>query len=120
MPPHRYHSDGRSVDIGLFVDGRQPMGGFVPVSPRALDLERQWTLIEGFLVTGMVEHVLIDQAHVDALVDWLRETGRLSEDEIARTFPSADAPNLWARQGIVRAANRHRDHMHVRFRCESE
>jgi hypothetical protein len=118
LPPHRYHSDGRSVDLGLFVNGRQPPNGFVEVAPADLDVERQWALIEAFLATGRVEHILIDQAHVNRLVSWLRETGRLSEAEIARVFPPPDADRLWAMTGIVRSAARHRDHMHVRLRCE--
>jgi hypothetical protein len=119
LPPHRFHGDGRSADLGLFTTGgRQPPVGFLPVDPADLDVERQWALIEAFLVTGRVEHVLLDQKLVDRLEGWLRETGRLSEGEIARIFPSADAPRLWELRGIVRAAVRHKDHMHVRFVCE--
>jgi murein endopeptidase len=118
LPPHRYHSDGRSVDLGLFVDGRQPRGAFVDTLPSRLDVERQWALIEAFLATGRIEHVLLDRSLIDRLVGWLRDTGRLSEAEIARIFPAADADRLWAMTGIVRAAARHRDHMHVRLRCE--
>ena len=118
LAPHRYHYDGRSADLGLFVAGRQPQHGFMPISPAELDVERQWVLIEAFLATGRVEHILLDQSHVDRLVGWLRETGRLSEAEIARVFPPADTDRLWARTGIVRTAARHRDHMHVRLRCQ--
>jgi murein endopeptidase len=118
LPPHRYHSDGRSADLGLFVDGHQPQNGFVQVAPAELDVERQWTLISAFLATGRIEHILLDQSHVDRLVAWLRETDRLSAAEIARIFPRPDADRLWAMTGIVRTAARHRDHMHVRLRCE--
>jgi murein endopeptidase len=117
FPPHRYHSDGRSADLGLFIDGRQPRNGFVDTLPSQLDVERQWVLIEAFLSTGRVEHILLDQALIDRLVGWLRATERLSEAELARIFPAADADRLWARTGIVRSAARHRDHMHVRLRC---
>lgn len=119
LPPHRYHADGRSADVGLFAaGGRQPRAGFEPVWGAQLDLERTWALIEALLETGRVEHILLDQAHIRRLVEWLRSEERLSEAEIAAVFPPLDTPRLWALDGIVRHAPRHVDHLHVRLRCE--
>ncbi len=102
LPPHRYHHDGRSADVGLFRDGgKQPVAGFEPLWSSELDLQRTWTLIHGLLETGRVEHILLDQGHIDTLKRWLLDEGR-----------------LWAYEGIVRHAPRHRDHLHVRMRCE--
>ncbi|MEQ1502130.1 MAG: hypothetical protein ABMB14_07855 [Myxococcota bacterium] len=119
LPPHIFHSDGRSADIGLYgTDGDQPLGAFVELAPDQLDLLKTWTLIDAFLGTGAVEHILLDQSLIDALHDWLIAEGRLSDAEAAQIFPPSSTPRLWEMSGILRAASGHRDHFHVRFRCE--
>ncbi|MEQ1569178.1 MAG: penicillin-insensitive murein endopeptidase [Myxococcota bacterium] len=117
LPPHRTHDDGRSVDVGLyFADGEQPLTGFVPADPDTLDAARTWTLIDGFLSTGRVRHILLDQDLT--LRDYLLDDDLLTVDEVERIFPSGPASRRFAAHGIVRPAPNHRDHLHVRFRCE--
>ena len=71
LPPHRSHNDGRSADIGLFVnDGEQPERGFTTSVGQPLDVARTWTLIDALLDTGEIEHILLDQRHVKQLVDY--------------------------------------------------
>jgi hypothetical protein len=119
LPPHITHSDGRSADIGLYADGGgQPRVAFHELTPLELDFELTWTIIDTFLSTGQVEHILLDQTLIDALRDWLTDTGRLEAQETARIFPPEGTQRLWAMTGILRPAANHRDHMHVRFRCE--
>lgn len=119
LPPHRFHFDGRSADIGLYtVGGRQPWGMFFEVEPYLLDFEKTWTLIDTFLATGQVEHILLDQVLIDALKAWLLDTDRVEPKEAARIFPPDDTERLWAMHGILRPAPNHKDHMHVRFRCK--
>jgi hypothetical protein len=120
LPPHKTHGDGRSADIGLFgwsgtVDGLH--GGFPKLRPDELDVERTWAVIEALLATGQVEHILLDQGHIDRIVTWLRETGRKSPAELARTFPPLDSPRLWSMTSIVRHAEDHAEHLHVRVLC---
>lgn len=120
LPPHRTHGDGRSADIGLFgwagtVEDLH--GGFPRLAPAQLDVERTWAVIEALLATNEVEHILLDQGHIDRITTWLAETGRKTPDEIARIFPSLDTPGLWARTGIVRHAADHAEHLHVRVVC---
>lgn len=120
LPPHRYHSDGRSVDVGLFAnDGEQPQyGAFGALDPWDLDVEKTWTLMDGFLVTGQVEHILLDAKLIAAIRAWLLSHDRLTVEQAAQIFPPSDTPRLWAMTGIVRAAQNHADHFHVRFRCQ--
>lgn len=119
LPPHRTHDDGRSVDIGMYtVGGEQPLTGFVALDPDELDFAKTWTLIDGFLATGRVQHILLDAELIEALKSWLRDEQLLTEDEIARIFPSGPASRSFPSHGIVRPAPNHRDHLHVRFRCE--
>ncbi len=116
---HRQHRAGRDADIGLYRLGqKQPVHGFERVWPSQLDVEATWTLIEALLSSGRVEAILLDQRHIDRIVDWLRAEERLSEDAIATTFPPPRTPRLWERTGIVRSARNHTDHLHVRVRCE--
>lgn len=119
FPPHKMHDAGRSADLGLFNgDGEQPPpGGFLPVSPESLDLPRTWTLLESLLATGRVRFLLLDQAHIERLVAWVRAEGWLDEEGIARIFPDPSTPGLWAFEGIIRHAPDHRDHVHVELNC---
>jgi hypothetical protein len=120
LPPHRTHDDGRSADIGLFGwSGRVEdlHGGFPRLAPSQLDVERTWAVMDALLATGEVEHILLDQAHIDRIRGWLLETGRKTPDELARIFPDRDGMFSWSMTGIVRHAPNHADHLHVRVRC---
>lgn len=120
LPPHRWHHDGRSADLGLFrVGGDQPAHGFERLWPSQLDVPRTWTLIEALLETGTVEHILLDQGHIDRLKAYVRDEGLMSEARIAGTFPPARGRDLWRQRGIVRHAPRHGDHLHLRVVCSA-
>lgn len=119
LPPHRWHHDGRSADIGLFAhDGVQPVHGFEPVWSKHLDVEKTWAFVDALLDTGDIEHILLDQAHVNQLKRYVRDHDLMSAEDIAATFPPVNTPRIWAMHGIVRHAPRHGDHMHVRVLCD--
>jgi len=120
LPPHRWHHDGRSADVGLFrIGGRQPRVGFERVWPSQLDVERTWTLIEAMLSTGHVEHILLDQGLVRRLKAYVRAEELMTPEEIEATFPPKGTPNMWRMKGIIRHAAHHGDHMHVRVLCDA-
>lgn len=115
LPPHRWHFDGRSADIGLFgdIDPVYAWGAGFPLMPtRRLDLPMTWALVESLLETGAVEHILLGQRHIDALRTWVVETGRRTADEAAEIFPEQGFLG-----GVVRSAPHHDDHLHVRVGC---
>lgn len=119
LPPHRWHHDGRSADIGLYAhDGVQPIHGFEPVWSKHLDVEKTWALVDALLDTGNIEHILLDQAHIGQLKRYVTEQELMTPEEMARTFPPVNTPRIWALHGIVRHAPRHGDHMHVRVLCD--
>jgi hypothetical protein len=119
LPPHRWHHDGRSADIGLFAfDGQQPVHGFETVWSKDLDVEKTWALISALLDTGNIEHILLDQAHILRIKRHVRENELMTAEEMAATFPPVNTPRIWAMHGIVRHAPRHADHMHVRVLCD--
>lgn len=112
--PHRSHRTGRDVDLGyVLVPGaegkhwkRADAGNF--------DVEKNWVLIKALVETGEVQQIFISSR----LQRLLRPIARqeLSDEEFARYFwvsghDSEEGP-------ILKHWDGHRDHMHVRFRCE--
>lgn len=119
MYGHRTHDRGVDADIGLYmIDGRQPLGGFEDVPAWRLDVEATWLLVRTLLETERVDFVLLDQSLIDAMKRWLRAERVLAEEEIEAIFPSPGTPRLWELTGVVRHAAGHRNHLHVRVRCE--
>lgn len=116
---HKSHRGGIDADVGLFwFDGQQPHGQFVDGLPRELDFEANWILIRTMLDTGLVDRILLDQAHIEALRAWTIRTGELTEDQAYAIFPAAGSRS-WDQTGVVVHASNHRDHMHVRVLCEA-
>jgi murein endopeptidase len=114
MPPHSSHDRGVDVDLGLFMDdGRQPLGGFVPLRPSQLDVRSTWVLLRAALDTGQVEFALLDQGHIDRLRAYALDELHLDANVVERMFPTA--PERKGEYGVVRHAPNHRDHVHVRF-----
>lgn len=116
---HKSHRGGIDADVGLFWhDGDQPTGQFVNGSPRELDMRANWLFIQAMLDTGLVDRILLDQAHIEALRTWTVQNGELTEDQAWAIFPAAGS-RTWAMTGVVVHATNHRDHMHVRVLCEA-
>ena len=116
MGTHLTHRLGIDMDVGLFMDdGRQPLGGFVPVSPQRLDAYATWILMRSFLDTGQVQHILMDQTLIDRLREYVLYDVGLDRNEVNAIFPPATRRLTWAVRGVVRHAPKHGDHMHVRL-----
>ncbi len=116
---HLTHNMGIDVDIGLYtLAGKQRITGFEPLGKSNLDFEASWLLIKNLLSSGRVEFILLDQGLIDLLRKWALGNGRMTVAEADRVFPSPNTPHLWERTGYVRNAANHRDHIHVRVRCD--
>lgn len=114
---HRSHKGGIDADIGLyFHDGQQHEVGFLDPVDAAFDTATNWLVIRTMLESGMVDRILIDQRFVDKLRRHAVATGDLTRDEASAVFPR-DRRDWW-KPGIVHHAAGHRDHIHVRIRCE--
>ena len=116
MPGHFTHRTGNDVDIGLFFhSGHQPHGGFVDVAADELDVPATWTLISTLMATDRVQFILLD----DELIGLLRDYGihelHLPREVVERTYPPIDARIPWSERNVVRDAENHRSHMHVRI-----
>ncbi len=113
---HRTHKNGLDADIGLYSGDRQQRG-LADVPPRHLDVETTWVLMDTLLSTERVDYMLLDPSLIARIKTWLTENEVLSPEEIEATFPDPSTPGLWQMVDIVRPAARHRNHLHVHFRC---
>lgn len=114
MHGHKTHDKGIDADIGLYMrGGRQPLGGFLDVTPEVLDAPATWALVRALLDTGNVQFILLDQALIDALRTHARVVEGLDDDELDAIFP--EGPVDWRRRGVINHAPNHRSHLHVRL-----
>ena len=114
---HRSHAGGIDADVGLFFyDGQQHAHGFLEPITAAFDVETNWIVIRTMLDSGQVERILIDDRYIPRLKRHAVETGDLSQAEANRIFVR-DPKHRW-KTGTVHHAAGHRDHLHVRVRCE--
>ncbi len=121
MPGHRTHDKGIDVDVGLYMtDQRQPLGGFLDLRPHQLDVHANWVLITALLDTGQVQHVLLDQGHIDRLRRYALDEVGLDEASVDRIFPPRGTRIRWQETGVVRHAPNHRSHLHVRLAPPSD
>lgn len=112
--PHSSHRSGRDVDLGYVLDvgteGRQ----WKRADANNFDVERNWALIKALVDTGEVQLIFISSKLQRLLEPVAR--AQLGEEEFSRYFrvPGHDAEH----GPILKHWDGHRDHMHVRFRCE--
>jgi murein endopeptidase len=117
---HKSHRGGIDADVGLYWEGgKQHPGGFVSLPASKLDKEATWILLRSLLATGNVDRILLDQGIINVLKRHVVETGELDPAEAESIFPSPSAPRKWEMTGVVQHVANHRNHMHVRVRCEA-
>jgi murein endopeptidase len=113
LPPHISHQSGRDVDVGFYSAAHKKPRGFFEGGKDTIDLEMTWYFIETLLVTDRITFILVDQSIGKLLYDFAGEG--YSEQRLAYWFQYPNAPG--SREGIIRHAPRHRDHLHIRFKC---
>jgi penicillin-insensitive murein endopeptidase len=113
---HRSHQSGRDIDIAYYRRSCRGTCTLHRATPDDLDAERQWALLEPWLRTGWVEYVFIDHGLQEPLYRAAQAAGATSA-ELAQWFQwPGDAER---HVGVIRHAEGHRDHLHVRFACAS-
>ncbi len=119
FPGHKSHRSGIDADIGLYAaKGKQSPKGFRNFTPSELDLEANWLLIRSFLSTGEVDRILLDQSLINALRRYTISSGELSLAEADAIFPLPGTAKRWELSGVVQHTVGHKNHMHIRLRCE--
>jgi hypothetical protein len=116
LPGHSTHHMGIDVDLGLFMDnGRQPLGGFVDVSPDRIDVYATWILVRSLLDTGQVQHILLDQSLINELREHVLYEVGLDRPTVDALFPPPTRRLTWAVRNVIRHAPNHKSHLHVRL-----
>jgi penicillin-insensitive murein endopeptidase len=108
---HVSHQSGRDVDVGYFVLGDTP-GPYREVPLAQIDTLRTWILIRALISTGRVQRILMDH-DIQSLVH--DQAKRLGACGLNRLFQYPRRPKV--KRGLIRHWPRHRNHIHIRFRC---
>jgi murein endopeptidase len=108
LSPHVSHQAGRDVDIGYYYTDGARWYAFARASN--LDRPRTWALVRAMISDSDVELILIDHSIQKLLEDYAREIGEDQAwlDSVFRGVPGKLPP-------IIRHANGHATHLHVRF-----
>jgi LysM repeat protein len=109
---YRSHQTGRDVDIRLPLTVEHP--AWFPIKPWRVDYEALWELVAALADTGEIEVVYLDYELHKALHKVATQRG-VGEDARHRLiqWPRGRADD----SGLVRHADGHTTHVHVRFRC---
>lgn len=110
--PHVSHREGRDVDLGYVLRGRDDDLRFIPVHEGNLDLGRTWALLESLLETGEVAYVFMDYDVQRLLYAHAEATG-VPRDRLDDLFQYPRGRR--ASHGVLRHWKGHRGHFHVRF-----
>lgn len=112
--PHSSHRSGRDVDLGYVLVPGTEGEQWKRASVDNFDVEKNWALIKALVETGEVQTIFIS-SKLQRLLEPVARAD-VGEAELGRYFwrpgggPEQDP--------ILRHWDGHRDHMHVRFRCE--
>jgi murein endopeptidase len=116
LAPHKSHRTGRDVDI------RYPLMGathrYTRATARNLDVKRTWELIKAFIQTGDVVYVFVDYKLQKILYQYARDKARLRKATLKEWFQYPRSRG--AMTGIIRHEPGHDNHLHVRFRKETD
>jgi murein endopeptidase len=115
VEPHTSHRSGRDVDIGYVHKSRAPQDRHFKIAkPKTIDGERTWYLVKALLATGEVQNIFMNYKLQRVVARWAAK--ELPRAEVERLFQSEHPdPSV---ETVISHETGHRDHMHVRFRCE--
>jgi LysM repeat protein len=115
MKGHRSHEEGRDVDLTYYQHRcGQRACQLRRLKPHHLDAKRQWELFSYWLRRGDAQFIFIDYALQVPLYAAARKAGA-TKKQLDEWFQYPRKQKV--RKGIIRHAENHRDHVHVRFRC---
>jgi len=114
--PHRSHRTGRDVDIGYIMQpGVLGERHWARADEKTLDVERTWTLIKALGETGRVQRMFISSRLQKVLKKYARTVE--TDEVLGQYFRTPGAGP--AQRYLITHENGHRDHLHVRFRCDA-
>lgn len=113
MAGHRSHQSGRDVDLSYLQRNCAVACPQREIAPEDLHATAQWALLRGWLVREQAKFVFVDYALQEPLYEAAKAAGE-PEDNLRHwiQYPRGRHANA-----VIRHANNHHDHMHVRFSC---
>lgn len=114
LKPHRSHQSGRDADIRLPARDKDRPLAYKPNHRGEIDWDVAWMLVRSLLKTERVKYVFLERSGQRMLYRAARRAG-LTDRQAAQWFqysPSGDR-----RKTIIRHADGHIGHIHVRFLC---
>lgn len=109
--PHRSHQSGRDVDIRL---PRRAGADSKSTNPADIDWRAAWALISTFIETNEVEYIFLDWNRQKRLYNAAKAAG--ASDELLNKAIQYPRPRK-TNNGVVRHADGHVVHIHVRIKC---
>jgi murein endopeptidase len=114
ISPHKSHQSGRDADIAFFAKDNEPVNTFGELDPANIDFQKSLTLLVNLISTGRVHFIFINYALQKFFYEAAREMGYSDAQlEYLFQYPRGNG----AKTGIIRHANGHFRHAHVRFAC---
>lgn len=108
--PHSSHRTGRDVDIRLPRKPGAPKGE----APSSIDWTHTWQLVQALVDTGEVEYIFVSWSRQKYLYRAAQSAGA-TKAELDKLVQWPRKPNT--NKGVVRHADGHTVHLHVRFKC---
>lgn len=108
--PHSSHRTGRDVDIRLPRKPGAPKGE----APSSIDWTYTWKLVEALVGTGEVEYIFVSWSRQKYLYRAAQSAGA-TKAQLEKLVQWPRKPNT--NKGVVRHADGHTVHLHVRFKC---
>jgi len=113
LAPHRSHQSGRDADVAIYARDNKLIRGFARMDGDRLDTDKTWFFIETLLHTGLMQYILLDWDVQKIIYDEVQIAVPQQTLDIAFQYPRPRG----ARQGIIRHAGGHVNHLHLRIRC---
>lgn len=115
--PHVSHRSGRDVDIGYVMKpGTLGERHWRRADEETLDVDKTWTLIKALGDTGRVQRMFISAKLQKVLRAHAKRVETPETVEMYFRTPGAGPQQRY----LITHENGHRDHLHVRFRCDPE
>ncbi len=107
--PHKFHQNGRDVDLGFYYI--EPRRWYSKAYRSNLDIPRTWALIKALVTETDVELVYCDRFVIALVRDHAKKIGE-DPDWLDQVFRQSSAAHA---RPLARHEDGHRTHLHVRF-----
>ncbi len=112
--PHVSHQSGRDVDIALMPLPNKELKHFQKLTPKTMDIPKNWYLIERLLESKEVQYIFLDYKLQKPLYEYALKKG-YNKAQLQGIIQYPGGKKSY--RAIIRHARGHANHIHVRFVC---